>query len=45
MKERVCYVAMNPNKEEKEFLATRGTEDYVLPDGSVIKVCLSLSGE
>ncbi len=38
IKEKVCYVALNPYKEEKDFLTTRQSEDYVLPDGKTIKV-------
>lgn len=35
-KEKVCYVAMNPAKEEKEG-HSRG-EDFKLPDGNTIRV-------
>jgi centractin len=38
MKEKMCYVLLNPNKElAKEGLADR-TAEYTLPDGSVIQV-------
>lgn len=40
MKEKACYVAGNPSKEEKD---TNGKfDDYVLPDGSVLKVFSTL---
>ena len=43
MKEKTSYVAVDPRKEEKDWLATGGrTEgkliDYVLPDGQKLKV-------
>ncbi|KAJ1928727.1 centractin- actin- protein of the dynactin complex [Tieghemiomyces parasiticus] len=36
IKEKTCYVALNPNKEEKEF--GNRTNDFVLPDGNIIKL-------
>ena len=37
IKEKCCYVAANPQKEEKE---TQGrTEEFHLPDGNAIQVC------
>lgn len=36
LKEKACYVSLNPGKEEKEFIG-RG-EAYTLPDGKTIKV-------
>nr|CAG8626924.1 75_t:CDS:2 [Entrophospora candida] len=36
IKEKTCYVAINPNKEEKD--TNREFSDYVLPDGSVVKL-------
>ncbi|CAJ0840355.1 9281_t:CDS:2 [Entrophospora sp. SA101] len=36
IKEKICYVAINPNKEEKD--TNREFSDYVLPDGSVVKL-------
>lgn len=36
IKEKMCYVAINPTKEEKD---TGGKcDDFVLPDGNVVKV-------
>lgn len=40
-KEKVCYVALNPGKEEKEA-GGRG-EDFRLPDGNVVRVGLAHS--
>lgn len=37
IKEKTCYIALNPVKEEKE---TSGkVDDFMLPDGNIIKVC------
>ncbi|KAJ3085360.1 Actin-2 [Quaeritorhiza haematococci] len=36
IKEKTCYVALNPSKEEKE--ASGKYEDFVLPDGHVLKL-------
>ena len=36
IKEKSCYIALNPQKEEKES-ASR-TEDFKLPDGNTIQV-------
>jgi centractin len=39
IKEKTCYIPVNPIKEEKE---TSGkTDDFMLPDGNVIRVCKS----
>lgn len=35
IKEKACYIAINPTKEEKEV---RPTEDFKLPDGNIVKV-------
>lgn len=36
IKEKTCYIALNPAKEEKE---TSGkVDDFMLPDGNIIKV-------
>ena len=46
MKEKVGFVALDPRKEEKEWmqLGTRGGEgkvaEYTLPDGQKLKVCV-----
>ena len=40
--EKACYVALSPAKEEKEAQAGGRSEDFRLPDGNVIRVCLSL---
>jgi centractin len=44
MKEKTSYVALDPNKEEKDFNARvsrteEKTIDYQLPDGKTVKVC------
>ncbi|RKP34636.1 actin-related protein [Dimargaris cristalligena] len=36
IKEKTCYVALNPSKEEKDF--GNKSNDFVLPDGQVIKL-------
>jgi centractin len=36
IKEKCCYVALNPAKEEKD--AQGRTEDFRLPDGQVVQV-------
>jgi len=36
MKEKCCYVALNPAKEEKD--AVGRTEEFRLPDGNVVQV-------
>ena len=36
IKEKTCYVAINPTKEEKD--TSRDSNDFVLPDGNIIKV-------
>lgn len=35
IKEKCCYIAMNPAKEEKE---AKESEEFKLPDGNTIKV-------
>ena len=40
MKEKCCYVALNPAKEEKDT-SGRG-EEFRLPDGNVVQVFYSL---
>ena len=37
IKEKCCYVALNPAKEEKEALGRN--EEFRLPDGNVVQVC------
>ena len=39
IKEKCCYVAANPQKEEKE--ANTKTESFHLPDGNIIQVPVS----
>lgn len=36
IKEKCCYVALNPSKEEKD--AEGRTEEFKLPDGNVVQV-------
>lgn len=36
IKEKCCYVALNPAKEEKDSLGR--TEEFKLPDGNVVQV-------
>ncbi len=36
LKEKACYVSLNPGKEEKDLLGK--SEAYTLPDGNSIKV-------
>lgn len=41
MKEKACYIASDPKKEEKEWAAGGGSgrvEEYRLPDGHVLRV-------
>ena len=40
IKEKCCYVALNPSKEEKDSLGSN--EEFRLPDGNVVQV-MSLS--
>lgn len=40
IKEKCCYVAANPAKEEKDMAGR--TEEFRLPDGNAIQVCLAL---
>ena len=43
IKEKACYVALNPSKEEKD--AGSKAEEFRLPDGNIVKVRYLLSGE
>lgn len=36
IKEKCCYVALNPAKEEKDTLGR--TEEFKLPDGNIVQV-------
>lgn len=36
IKEKTCYIALNPVKEEKEI--SGNINDFILPDGNIIKV-------
>ncbi|KAJ1959366.1 centractin- actin- protein of the dynactin complex, partial [Dimargaris xerosporica] len=36
IKEKACYVALNPSKEEKDF--GNKTNDFILPDGNIVKL-------
>lgn len=40
MKEKTCYIALDPKKEEKEWAGggAAKTEEYKLPDGHILKV-------
>lgn len=40
IKEKCCYVALDPKKEEKEWASGGSTkiEEYKLPDGNLLKV-------
>ena len=37
IKEKCCYVALNPAKEEKDSLGR--SEEFRLPDGNAVQVC------
>ena len=37
IKEKCCYVALNPAKEEKDSLGR--SEEFRLPDGNTVQVC------
>lgn len=37
MKEKCCYIAISPSKEEKESLGR--FEEFTLPDGNIVQVC------
>lgn len=44
IKEKVCHVALDPKREEKEWMQSGGRGDgkvseYTLPDGNKMKVC------
>lgn len=39
IKEKCCYVALNPAKEEKDSLGRN--EEFRLPDGNVVQVCIT----
>ncbi len=38
IKEKCCYVALNPVKEEAALGASHETEEFKLPDGNTVKV-------
>jgi hypothetical protein len=38
IKEKTCYVALNPTKEEKEAAGGGRGEEYRLPDGNLVRV-------
>jgi centractin len=38
IKEKTCYLALNPHKEEKDQMGA--WEEFRLPDGKVMRVCL-----
>lgn len=40
IKEKTCYVAVNPSKEEKDSLGRM--EDFRLPDGNTVRVSIIL---
>jgi centractin len=40
IKEKTCYLALNPQKEEKDQVGA--WEEFRLPDGKVIRVCTLL---
>ena len=42
IKEKTCFVALDPKKEEKEWAGGGAgrIEEYKLPDGNILKVCL-----
>lgn len=45
IKEKTSYVALDPRKEEKDWMTTGGRQEgkaieYVLPDGQKLKVCI-----
>ena len=47
IKEKVCYVSLDPKREEKDWMnsyhkSETKSVDYALPDGHKIKVCLFL---
>lgn len=41
IKEKACYVALNPGKEEKD--SSGRAEDFRLPDGNIVRVSLCQS--
>lgn len=41
----MCYVALNPAKEEKESQASGRGEEYKLPDGQIIRVSPTLPSQ
>jgi hypothetical protein len=41
IKEKTCYLALNPQKEEKDQVGA--WEEFRLPDGKVMRVCLPFS--
>ena len=38
IKEKACYVALNPSKEEKEASSSGKAEEFRLPDGNIVRV-------
>lgn len=44
MKEKACYIALDPKKEEKEWAGGGAAriEEYRLPDGHILKVGLPI---
>ncbi|RKP00137.1 hypothetical protein CXG81DRAFT_30035 [Caulochytrium protostelioides] len=38
IKEKTCYLALNPLKEEKEAAAAAAGDDFLLPDGRILRV-------
>lgn len=48
IKEKTCYVATDPKKEEKEWIQNNGRPEgkvmeYILPDGNKMKVNMGCS--
>jgi centractin len=40
VKEQACFVALEPKREEREWLATRQGDQYKLPDGRILDLAL-----
>lgn len=38
IKEKTCYIALSPSKEEKESQSGGRGEEFKLPDGNIIRV-------
>jgi len=47
IKEKACFVALDPKKEEKDWAGggTGRIEQYMLPDGNVLRVATAFPGE